>query len=208
MIDGVWHEYEPVGEEKSLDLTIGFKPDAPASFVRAALTLSPDEAYLNHAEHLAYHKIMTGGDKGRAVLFNDYVEALKQFPEFIVYLVCKTYWLGDPRPVDEQRFMPSLLELQKACRLVWEAFERAKSPDAPQIAPKPRPASPEPTYRDLSRDKWGDREWAAYLSDAEGMVEVAKKSNGALRPEIWEEEAAKRMIEYREREKAMALKST
>ena len=104
-----------------VDVTFVENPSVP--MLNAALAQSPRPAYASHITRLALHKKMGSGEADRAVLLVDYADALSQYPEFIVYLVCRNYWENDRRP-----FVPFIDEIKEACGILRDQFEAIRNP--------------------------------------------------------------------------------
>lgn len=124
LIEGQWFDNEPIGTEIVASIEMDLRGDCPAKFLNAALAMSPRSASTNHITRLAAHKKFFGSsDKDRPVLLVDYAIALAEFPEFVVFSVCRHFWENDKRP-----FVPFIAELREACELMTAKLEGAKNP--------------------------------------------------------------------------------
>lgn len=64
------------------------------------------------------HKKFGTSQQEIAVKLVDYANALKDFPEFVVFEVCKFYWESDKRP-----FVPFIAEMKSACEVFHNALK-------------------------------------------------------------------------------------
>lgn len=127
-VNGFFYENEPIDEVLAPVVSVSFKEDAPLSLLNAALAMSPPEAIVRHITRLAIHKKFGSNDKDRSVLITDYAVSLSEFPEFLVYLVCRHFWEDDKRP-----FVPYIGELKEICKLIMVEYEKRRQPIIPQI---------------------------------------------------------------------------
>lgn len=113
------HSEEPrqVGTETVTDVIADLNQDCSMAMLQTALTVSPRESVLKHLTHLAIHKKFGSSEADRSVLLADYVSALKEYPEYVVYEVCKHYWENDRRP-----FLPFIGEIKQACEIFKNAI--------------------------------------------------------------------------------------
>ena len=201
--DSYFVDHEPVGEENVCVVLTKFRENASLSYLRAALALSPKESTLRHLTRLAIHKKFGSNDADRAILLSDYVTALSDIPEFILFMICKNYWENDRRP-----FIPFIGEIRSACITLMEMFlTELNSPKEnktmietekkPQITADRRFSK---SYKQLSKEDWLLIHWDEYLADAEGMIETAKKYPTMFNVEEWTEELVKRKALYAQHE--------
>ncbi len=165
----------------SVSLSFVSQPSIP--MLRAALVVSPPAAVMAHIQRLSLHKVLGSKSADRAVLLNDYVERLKGFAEFAVFLACKHFWENDPSD-----FVPKLGKLA-ACVEEIESELRWKLKcllNPPKELPKPEPKPL--TYREIDQEKWTMKEYDHWVSDAQGMVDVAENSRGIISVDRWKEE--------------------
>lgn len=115
------HSEDPkiVGTQTVIDVIADLNQDCSVAMLQSALMVSPREAVLKHLTHLAIHKKMGSSEADRSVLLADYVSALKDYPEYVIYEVCKHYWENDRRP-----FLPFIGEMKEACEIFRTAVER------------------------------------------------------------------------------------
>lgn len=125
-----------IGEEEVYEITIAFAEPCAIEFVKAALRASPASAALAHLKRLAMHKRLGSDKSDRTILLHDYADALRIYPEFIVYLACKAVW-----ETHESDFCPKIKTLANICEEIHMAFRNIlnAAEGAPQIgyqAPK------------------------------------------------------------------------
>lgn len=182
LIDGYWQEGVAVGTEMTPSLVIGFKPDCAQTMLNMALAVSPEEACIRHLTGLMSHKNMGSGALQVKLKGSDYVEALKDYPEWVIWQVCKNLIINDKRG-----FVPSIAELKEHCGLVQAALERRREGALALMAPvKPKRAYEPPTRREKPKAEWTDAEWQQWVDEAFKMIATAKDSRGLLDPEGWE----------------------
>lgn len=156
---GYWVDNASLGEEQVTEIEFEISNRGGRKWLEAALRKSPPEAIKNHLVHLSKHKIL-GTDLGsRAQLLADYIEGLKDVPEFILWLVCKAFWEDNA-----STFMPKIVEIKNEARKIQERFEHAlqllepaKEPVA-QIA-----AKPEARIQFKRRKDWTEQDWREAL---------------------------------------------
>lgn len=203
LIDGYWHDQQSVGTEKVFDLTIGFQKDCDRGIFCAALMASPPKAYLQHITNLMAHKNAGTNEMQLSFKLKDYVEAMKDYPEWVVWQVCRNFIFNYPGD-----FAPSIPQMKDACGLVQGALERRREGLLVVEGPvKPKRAYEPPTRREKPKTEWTETEWVEWVDNALGMVTVAKNSNGLLDPAGWEKTYADRKAELERREEAKAARA-
>jgi hypothetical protein len=110
---------EPIGEEEVPEISITYRDDLDIRVVEAALRSSPPSAALAHLTRLAIHKRLGSSDADRAVLLHDFAEALRPYPDFVIYVACKSLW-----ETDESPFYPKIKQLATLCELVRDNFSQ------------------------------------------------------------------------------------
>lgn len=143
---GFWVEGEPTGTEETVEIAFVLDPNAPIGALEAALRLSPPAANMRHLAHLALHKRLGSSQEDRAVLLADYAQVLQQFPEFVVWTVCKALWQET-----ENAFFPKIKKINDICESVVDKLEakleqmRALAENNPRIAQGPKVFEPAPS---------------------------------------------------------------
>lgn len=193
LIDGYWHNNEPVGVETEIELIPRFCEDCPTPILNAALALSPPASCLKHLTHLTLHKRIGSEDSDRAILLKDYVCALQEFPEFVLATVCRFFWEKDPREERSRPFMPRIDELASVCREFCSAIEKRRAGGVP-LHTKPQNASlpRKLDRRDVPRSQWTVQDWDDHIAEACEMVDLARSNPGMLDLAGWEEELKQR----------------
>jgi hypothetical protein len=110
-------ENEPVGEEDSAEIDIVYRDGLKREVLEAALRASPPQATLGHLTRLAVHKRLGSGDQDRAILLNDYTEALRAYPDFVVYVACRSLW-----ETTESPFYPKIKQISDLCEMIYQSF--------------------------------------------------------------------------------------
>lgn len=127
-----YSENQVLGTEMVTDCVVDINPSLPVAMLQSALMASPHSAYLKHITHLAMHKKFGSTDQDRTIMLADYVKAIRDFPEFVVYQVCRFYWENDRRP-----FVPFIGEITDACKSLTECLknhlQRMQEPSQPKI---------------------------------------------------------------------------
>lgn len=119
---------------------------------------------------------------------NDYAEALSEYPEFIVYLVCKNLWEND-----ESLFFPKIKPIKNACKDVMSAFLSASKKNDEKEEKKE--ISVEIGWRELPREKWLDSHWENYIAEADHMEKTNREHGREVSANEWKIEAEKRRSE-------------
>lgn len=135
-IDEFGHPYtvdnDVIGEQTVTDITLSIAKDVKQSWLESALRPSPVQGIIAPLTHLSLHKRLGSTDQDRAILLRDYIEALKVYPEFVVWLVCKAFWNDNA-----SNFFPKIVALKTLCDTVERAFRR-ELPTAQIEKPKPQ----------------------------------------------------------------------
>jgi len=180
---------EEIGVEDGFDLNLSFSESAPKEVFEAALRKSPPAAILAHVQRLALHKMLGSKGGDRAVLLNDYVEKLKDYSEFAVFVACRHFW-----ETNTSDFAP---KLGKLVALVEEIeseisyrLSRLRNPPKP-IEKKPK----EPERADKPKLAWSAEDWAQHIADAEQMIVLAEQAPQFLNADEWRSELEKRKAE-------------
>lgn len=186
---------QKIGEE--LVICVGVAEDCDQDWLSAALRLSPPAAYVAHLTRLAMHKILGSGDQDRSILLNDYAQALSEYPEFVVWVVCRHFWEND-----ENRFFPKIAQLKQSCEAVMNEISKIR----PKALPTPEQIAADNARRQRVQREAEDRiawqqialakrtAWIAFLCEKNGtkpedysftsdyQIEMAAKSHGFGRP--------------------------
>ena len=190
LIEGVWYEDQRIGEKVEIDLVIKWAEvtnhDALVAMLRSALVVSPPEACLQHLTHLCLHKRLGSNDADRAVLLVDYVKALAGVPEFVMFTICRTYWENDPRDMHRRPFVPSIDELNDACRVLTESLERhLERVKNPKVASTPQARLAAPPEPAISR-----------LEEARSMLALAQQNPDFLNVQGWQDEVNRLEVDH------------
>lgn len=122
---------EPVGEEEYLDVLLPVNTSSDGRWLEAALRIGQPKSILPHLLRLSIHKRLGSSDEDRAVLINDYAEALSVYPEFVVYLACRSIWENDESP-----FCPKIKMIKDLCEAITHKLKPAKKQEAKAITKK------------------------------------------------------------------------
>ncbi len=128
-----WLENQVVGEEVVTDITLAVNGSIKQSWLESALRPGPVIAINGALTHLSLHKRLGSTEQDRAILLRDYVEALRVYPEFVVWLVCKAFWEDNG-----SSFFPKIADLKTLCDTVERALRR-ELPAAQLEKPKRQP---------------------------------------------------------------------
>ena len=139
-----WADEQPLGKQEVIDCVIDLIPEKSA--LADTLKISAKEAYVKHLTHLLMHKKFGSTNQDRPVMLADYVKALENFPEFVVYQVCRFYWEHDRRP-----FVPFMGEMADACQIFTDAIKRLLNHDSG--APRIKKQAEEPWTPPTEEDK-------------------------------------------------------
>ena len=127
--------------------------------IEAALRASPGSATIDHLKRLAMHKRLGSNDAERAILLNDYAEALLPYSDFVVYLACKMLWENT-----ENEFYPKIKTIREICETLHRDFSgrMARLSDQKAVAAPPR-RSPAVREEDSERGKIARRQLCDFL---------------------------------------------
>lgn len=112
-------EGQVIGEEQTTDITLSLNPNIKKSWLESALRPAPIHGITGALTHLMLHKRLGSNDQDRKILLRDYVEAMRGYPEFVVWLVCKTFWQDNT-----SNFFPKIAELRKCCDAIEQKLRR------------------------------------------------------------------------------------
>jgi len=194
---------QPIGKRNVLKVDMFVDAAVSQEWFDAALRLSPPDAYVRYVSHLALHKKFGSDLKDRAVLISDYADALSEFPEFVVAMVCEGYWKHDKRP-----FIPYIAEMIEACQSVTNRIMQSLASSRPatpatkavkEIAMNDVNTSKD--RHDIPRSEWSAHHWDEHIADAAAMLDLAVQNPSIFSPEEWQAELSRRKTEREEWQK-------
>lgn len=121
--------------EKTPEIFLKINKSAKITWFESALRQSQQESLVKHLTHLAVHRTVIGGAEGRMILISDYVQALKHYPEFVVYLACRCWWESATG-----EFFPKIDMLRSVCESIYGQLSHVllPPPEKPKLPPRVR----------------------------------------------------------------------